>query len=78
VAFARAVTDAELDALVRKVRNSGVADFSVRPSGRRDRYVVKVFAEPYAGLNIKALGHDMWQDAGRRETMQRAAIPASR
>ncbi|TRZ92057.1 MAG: PAS domain S-box protein, partial [Rhodocyclaceae bacterium] len=72
VAFARAVNDAELAALVGEVRRSGVSDFAVRPPGRRDRYVVNVFAEPYSGLNIKALGYDMWQDADRRETMQRA------
>jgi CHASE1-domain containing sensor protein len=72
VAFARAVTAAELDALVREVRKSGVADFAVRPPGRRDRYVVNVFAEPYTGINTKALGYDMWQDAERRESMQRA------
>ncbi|MDO8788043.1 MAG: CHASE domain-containing protein [Sulfuritalea sp.] len=72
VAFARAVSDAELATLVSEVRESGVADFAMRPPGRRDRYVINVFAEPYSGLNIKALGYDMWQDADRRETMQRA------
>ena len=60
VAFARAVSDAGLKALVSEARRSGVADFAVRPPGRRDRYVVNVFAEPYTGLNAKALGYDMW------------------
>ncbi|MDP2824880.1 MAG: EAL domain-containing protein [Sulfuritalea sp.] len=72
LAFARSVSHAELRALVGEVRRSGVADFAVKPPGRRDRYVVNVYVEPYAGLNIKGLGHDMWQDAERRETMQRA------
>jgi len=72
IAFARAVSDAELAALVSEVRISGVSDFTMRPPGRRDRYVINVFTEPYSGLNIKALGYDMWQDADRRETMQRA------
>ncbi|MCX7150906.1 MAG: CHASE domain-containing protein [Rhodocyclales bacterium] len=72
VAFARAVSDAELAALVSEVRQSGVSDFAMRPPGRRDRYVINVFAEPYSGPNIKALGYDMWQDSDRRETMQRA------
>ncbi|MFA4970407.1 MAG: diguanylate cyclase, partial [Sulfuritalea sp.] len=73
MAFARAVTAAELGALVGEVRNSGVADFAVRPLGRRDRYVVNVYAEPYVGLNVKALGYDMWQNPDRREAMQRAS-----
>ena len=72
LAFARSVSDDELPALIDEVRQSGVPDFAVRPPGRRDRYVVNVFAEPYTGLNPKALGYDMWQDADRRETMERA------
>ncbi len=73
VAFARVVAHSELDALIGEVRKSGVPDFAMRPPGRRDRYVLNVFAEPYVGLNVKALGYDMWQDAERRETMQRAS-----
>ena len=72
LAFARSVSAAELPALVGEMRRSGVADFAVRPSGRRDHFVVNVFAEPYSGNNRKALGYDMWQDAERRETMQKA------
>ncbi|MDK9703552.1 MAG: EAL domain-containing protein [Sulfuritalea sp.] len=70
--FARAVSAAELDALVRETHRNGMPDFAVRPPGRRDRYVVNVYAEPYVGLNVKAVGYDMWQDADRRETMERA------
>ncbi len=72
VAFARSIAAADLGALTDEVRASGVADFAMRPPGRRDRYVLNVFTEPYVGLNVKALGYDMWQDADRRETMQRA------
>ncbi len=73
VAFARRVGGADLSALVREVHDSGISDFAIRPLGQRQEYVVNVFAEPYAGTNIKALGYDMWQDADRRETMQRAS-----
>ena len=73
VAFARQVADADLNAFVTEMRRSGVADFAVRPAGRRERYVVNAFAEPFVGGNVKALGYDMWQDADRRETMERAA-----
>ena len=72
VAFARFVDDREVDALVRKVQASGISGFAVRPPGRREHYAINVFAEPYSGLNIKALGYDMWQDADRRVTMERA------
>jgi diguanylate cyclase (GGDEF)-like protein/PAS domain S-box-containing protein len=72
LAFARSVSAAELPALVGDVRASGVADFAVRPSGARERYVVNVFAAPDGSQNRRALGYDMWQDSVRRETMQRA------
>ncbi|MCX7172890.1 MAG: PAS domain S-box protein [Proteobacteria bacterium] len=72
IAFARAVADSDLEALIAGVRKDGVADFAMRPPGRRDRYVINVFAEPYTGPNVKALGYDMWQDADRRGTMQKA------
>ena len=72
VAFAQAVSDDQLPALVRQVRRSGVAEFEVRPPGRREHYVVNIYAEPFVGRNVWALGYDMWQDADRRAAMQRA------
>ena len=72
LAFARAVSAAELSALVREMRRSGVADFAVHPPGQRERYVVNVFSEPHAGYGSKMLGHDMWQDSEWREALQRA------
>ena len=73
VAFARRIGSEQLPALLREVHESGISDFDVRPPGQRQEYVVNVFAEPYTGANIKALGYDMWQDPDRRETMQRAS-----
>ncbi len=72
MAFARAVDDAGLEALVREMRASGAADFSPRPPGRRDRYVMNVLAAPDNDENRRALGYDMWQDPERRATMLRA------
>lgn len=73
VAFARHVTDSGLDDFVAEMRSSGVPDFSVRPAGRRQDYVINAYSEPFVGGNVKALGYDMWQDADRRATMERAA-----
>jgi PAS domain S-box-containing protein len=72
LAFAAAVPGADADALIRRMRASGVADFDIRPPGQRDKYVVNIYSEPYAGLNIKALGYDMWQDEVRRTAMETA------
>ncbi len=72
VAFARFIGDADLEALVAEARRDGIADFALRPAGRRQRYAINFYAEPYEGANVKALGYDMWQDEERRETMQKA------
>jgi PAS domain S-box-containing protein len=72
LAYARVVSAAERQSLIAEMQKSGVADFSVHPPGTRERYVVNLFVEPHEGLNVKALGYDMWQDAMRRETMELA------
>ncbi|MBU1568724.1 MAG: CHASE domain-containing protein [Proteobacteria bacterium] len=73
VAFARSVSHSELDRFIEEMQHSGVADFVIRPPGKREHYVVNSYAEPFIGGNIKALGYDMWQDNDRRITMERAA-----
>ena len=77
LAYARAIPGAALKETAAEIRQSGVADFAISPPGARDHYVVNIFAEPYEGLNIKALGYDMWQDAMRRETMELAVKTGS-
>ena len=72
VAFARHVDAQELAQLTTALRAGGVADFAARPAGERDAYVVNVYAEPYVGLNQKALGFDMWQEPIRRRAMEDA------
>ena len=72
LAYARVVDASEIGSLVGEARGSGVPDFAVRPPGRRERYAVNVYSEPYVGGNIRALGYDMWQDDMRRATMERA------
>ncbi|MBI5898084.1 MAG: EAL domain-containing protein [Rhodocyclales bacterium] len=70
--FARDVDESGLNALLREMRAAGVADFSVRPPGRRERYVINVFMAPEDAGNRRALGYDVWQDAEHRAAMQRA------
>lgn len=72
--FARSVADDELNKLVREMRAVGISDYAVHPPGRRDRYVLNTYTDPAAGLDIHRPGYDMWQDTGRRETMERARI----
>ncbi|MFH0783059.1 MAG: CHASE domain-containing protein [Pseudomonadota bacterium] len=73
VAFARSLSYAELDGFIEEMQSSGVKNFALWPPGKRERYVVNSYAEPFIGGNVKALGYDMWQDNDRRLTMERAA-----
>ena len=72
MAFASAFSGEDLTARIKQLRKSDLPDFSVRPPGKRDQYVVNVFTEPFTGLNIKAIGYDMWQDPVRRRAMEQA------
>ncbi len=72
LAFARAFAHEEADEVVRDQRAQGFLDFAVRPPGARARYVVNVYTEPFVGAHVRAIGYDMWQDAERRKTMERA------
>lgn len=72
LAYARTFTAAERAAVEAEVRADGAQDFALWPAGERERYVANVYAEPYEGLNVKAIGFDMWQDPLRREAMERA------
>jgi PAS domain S-box-containing protein len=72
LAFASTFSGEELAARIQQLRKSGQPDFSVRPPGNRDRYVVNVFTEPHSSLNVKAIGYDMWQDPVRRQALEQA------
>jgi hypothetical protein len=72
LAFARVLPGTELGALTKRMQRTGLPDFAVRPAGVRERHVVNIYAEPYEGLNVKAIGYDMWVDAIRRQVMERA------
>lgn len=74
LAFARMVNDGDLDRFTAEARADGLADFAVRPPGRREHYVINTYSEPFTGANVRALGYDMWQDSDRRTTMERAAV----
>ena len=72
LAYAQTFTAAERSAVEVRQRAMGFPNFAIWPAGERDRYAVNVYVEPHEGLNIKAVGFDMWQDSVRRETMTRA------
>ena len=75
--YAERVPADGVEALERRMRNSGDADFSVWPAGQRDEYVVNTLLEPLDGLNSRALGFDLTTEPIRRRAMERARDTAT-
>ena len=61
-----------LDELIDSMRDQGVTNFNVWPSGEREQYHSIIFLEPLTARNEKALGYDMFTDPTRREAMEEA------
>ena len=72
VGFNVLVPASQRQAHVQSVRQSGVADYDIRPAGERDPYTAIVFIEPFEGRNLRALGFDTYSEPIRREAMDRA------
>jgi PAS domain S-box-containing protein len=54
------------------IRRDGAPGYDIRPAGERQTYSSITHIEPFAGLNLRALGYDMLTDPARRAAMERA------
>lgn len=80
IGFARAFSPEQKDAVVKRIRNTGHADFHVWPEGARSEYVAIIYLQPSDKRNDHALGYDMFTDPVRREAMEKArdsSLPAA-
>ena len=57
---------------VAKMREEGVAGYTIEPDGQREVYAPIVQREPYVGLIRSSPGFDAWNDPVRRSAMERA------
>ncbi|WP_448188708.1 bifunctional diguanylate cyclase/phosphodiesterase [Azospirillum sp. sgz301742] len=73
VAFARHLTEGELEGTAESARADGITEFTIRPQGRRDAYLVNVYSSPVTPLNRAALGYDMLSEPVRRTAILTAA-----
>ena len=75
VSFVRHVPHAQRAAFEESVRRDrsldprGYPDFSIRPPGAREQYMVVTYLEPFAG-NEGAFGFDLLSDAPRRASLE--------
>ena len=72
IGYARVFRPDEKEALEKRMRAEGVANFDVRPDDPRDVYTAIVYLQPAENGNDRAIGYDMFTDPVRREAMERA------
>jgi diguanylate cyclase (GGDEF)-like protein/PAS domain S-box-containing protein len=57
---------------VARMREEGIAGYTIEPAGQREDYAPVVQREPYVGLARSSPGFDAWNDPVRRAAMERA------
>lgn len=57
---------------VAEIRSQGFPEYDIRPAGQRDLYTSIIYLEPFDERNRQAFGFDMYQEANRRDAMNRA------
>lgn len=69
VGFTEWIKAAEVDNVIRRVRDEGFSQFSIRPQGERSNYSAIIYMEPFSSGNLAAFGFDMFSEATRRQAM---------
>ena len=69
IGFSQWVKPAQLNDAIKKIRDQGFPQFTIRPQGERDNYSMIVYAEPFVGRNLVAFGFDMFSEPVRRRAM---------
>lgn len=64
----------DVAAHVDSVIDEGFPDYKIKPEGERDQYTAIVFLEPFDERNREAFGFDMYQEANRKNAMNRALL----
>ena len=72
IGYGQFVSSGQVNDLTREAAGTGVPDFKVWPAGEREAYVPVYYLEPEEGANRRVLGFDMYSEAGRKATMQKA------
>jgi len=72
IGFSLLIPRAELARHTREIRGDGFPGYKVNPEGDREVYSSIVYLEPFADLNLRAFGYDMFSEPVRRLAMERA------
>ncbi|MDB5771637.1 MAG: hypothetical protein JWM42_2011 [Burkholderia sp.] len=72
LAVSRIIPKDQMERHIAEMRSQGFPDYAIQPAGGREVYTSITQIEPFAGLNLRALGFDMYAEPVRRAAMARA------
>lgn len=73
IGYAAALKKDQVSTYEQKRRDAGTADFTVHPATpEREDYTAIAFIEPLEGVNLRAIGYDMFSEPTRRQAMMMA------
>lgn len=72
IGYAEVIKPDELQAHTEKIRKQGFAEYSVKPSGKRELYTSIIYLEPFNARNKRAFGYDMFSQETRNAAMRNA------
>ena len=70
--YSAIVPPEKMQAHIARMRREGLAEYDIRPAGKRDLVTATLYIEPFSGLNPSAIGYDMYSEPVNRVAMQRA------
>lgn|GEM_PF-1917294 len=72
IGYAALIPPAMKEKYIAAVRSEGFPEFTITPPGERAVYSSILFLEPFAGINLRAFGFDMYTEPIRRAAMEQA------
>jgi two-component system, sensor histidine kinase and response regulator len=69
IGFSARITERVRQFHVQAIRDEGLGDYDIWPSGDRPEYYPVVFVEPFSRHNRRTLGFDMFSDGARQPAM---------
>ena len=70
VGFSSIIPSEQIKKHITGICAEGFPTYKIWPEGNRETYTSIIFLEPFAGLNLRAFGYDMFSEPVRRKAME--------
>lgn len=72
IGYVEKILPSEVTAHEQRMRETGLPDYTVTPTGARSHYTAIIYLEPESAVNQRAIGYDMYSEPHRRAAMDQA------